>query len=93
VGETNKDDATALALGATGWILSEDVRASRFLALTGLTPDDLRHRIGSAAVLDAALGFLEEHQGDFIACAQALCVAPEQLIKARHLLGFQGEIY
>ena len=34
-GETNDE---ALGLSALGWTLSDDARASRFLALTGLTP-------------------------------------------------------
>lgn len=91
--ETNKDKASALALGAIGWILSDDERASRFLALTGLVPDDLRTRISSTGVLDAALGFLESHQPDFLACAEALGVPPIQLVQARALLCPQGAEY
>jgi Protein of unknown function (DUF3572) len=93
VSETNKDNASALALGAIGWILGDDTRASRFLALTGLVPDDLRMRITSADVLDAALGFLEAHQPDFLACADALGVPPLQLVQARALLCPQGADY
>lgn len=35
-------DATALALQALGWVLSDGPRADRFLTLTGLTPEELR---------------------------------------------------
>ncbi len=88
--ETNKDNAAALALGALGWILCDDERASRFLALTGLTPDDLRTRVTSPDVLDAALGFLEGNQRDFVDCAEALGVSPEHLVAARATISPQG---
>jgi hypothetical protein len=83
---TNRDEAETLALSALGWTLSEGDRAARFLALTGLSPEDLRERLGDASVLAAALGFLEAHEPDLIACADALNVAPAQLVEARSVL-------
>jgi hypothetical protein len=81
--DTIDDDPAAIALSALAWTLGDDARASRLLALTGLEADDLRTRVGEAAVLDAALGFLEAHQPDLIACADAIGVKPEALIAAR----------
>lgn len=75
-----------LALSALGWILAEDARAQRLLSLTGLDPNDLRARIGDPAVLDAVLAFLESHQPDLIACANAIGAKPEALIHARGVL-------
>ena len=52
------DDPTndaAVALHALGWTLGDDARAERFLALTGLTPEDLRERLDEPATLAAAL--------------------------------------
>jgi hypothetical protein len=34
--------ADVLALAALGWVLQDESRAERLLALTGLTPDELR---------------------------------------------------
>jgi Protein of unknown function (DUF3572) len=85
--ETIVDDAAALALSALAWTLSDDARAQRLLALTGIEADDLRQSLGEPATLDAALGFLEAHQPDLIACADALGVKPERLIAARERLG------
>jgi hypothetical protein len=48
----------------------------RLLALTGLTPDDLRARLGERSVLAAILGFLEAHEPDLVACAEALGCLP-----------------
>ncbi len=85
VPETNEDNL-ALGLQALAWTLRDDTRAERLIALTGLTVADLRARLGDPAVLDAVLGFLEAHEPDLIACAQALGVKPQRLIVARHEL-------
>ena len=75
-----------LALSALGWTLSDSDRAARLLALTGLTPDGLRARISEPSLLCATLGFLEAHEPDLIACADALGIAPAQLVGARRHL-------
>lgn len=79
--QTNDDEA--LALGALGWTLSEDARASRLLGLTGVTPDLLRERLEDRAFLAAVLLFLEGHEPDLLACADALGVPPARLVAAR----------
>jgi len=84
---TNHPDPEALALTAFGWVLADDGRAQRLLALTGLTPDDLRGRLGEASVQAAILGFLEAHEPDLIACAETLGVSPADLVAARRELG------
>ncbi len=76
-------DPAALALGALAWTLSDVTRSDRLLALTGLTPDDLRQRAAEPAVLAAILGFLEAFQPDLVACADVLGVPPEALVAAR----------
>ncbi len=81
--DSNADHAEALALSALGWTLSDGARAERLLALTGLNPDDLRSRLGDAQVLAAILGFLEAHEPDLVACAEAIGVAPARLVDAR----------
>lgn len=82
VNETNQSDE-ALALSALGWTLAENGRADRLLALTGMTPDDLRTRIADPSVLAACLRFLEAHEPDLIGCAESLGVAPKRLAEAR----------
>ena len=84
--DTNTPDAEALALAALGWTLSEESRAQRLLALTGLTPDDLRSRLGEPGLLAAVLGFLEAHEPDLVACADALGTSPAALVEARQRL-------
>lgn len=81
--ETINHDAETLALQALVWVLSDDRRAERLLALTGLDGDAMRARLGDPALLTAVLDFLAQHEPDLIACAAALAVKPENLINAR----------
>lgn len=84
------NDPEALALAALGWALEDQARAERLLSLTGLTPADLRARLGDASLLEAVIRFLEAHEPDLIACAQALDVSPAQLVEARRRLKPEG---
>jgi hypothetical protein len=81
--DTNEADPETLALSALGWTLAEPDRAQRLLALTGLTPEDLRERLGDPGLLSAVLGFLEAHEPDLLACAEALGATPLALVEAR----------
>ena len=71
---------------ALGWTLSDDARAARLLALTGLTPETLRDRIGKPDLLAAVLRFLEAHEPDLIACAEQLETTPLHLVESRRTL-------
>jgi len=85
------DDDAALALGALGWILADEPRAERLLALTGLAPGELRDSLGERATLAAILSFLTAHESDLVACAGALQVKPEHLAAAAHRVeGLEG---
>ena len=83
--ETNHDPQE-LALRALVWTLAEPTRALRLLDVTGLRPDDLRTRAGDPVVLAAALGFLEAHEPDLIACAGGLGVSPAAIVAAHAAL-------
>lgn len=80
------ESPATLALHAVAWLLGDDDRAARLVAVTGIAPGDLRRRLTEPAVLAAALGFLEAHEPDLIACADALGVPPAALVRARDLL-------
>jgi hypothetical protein len=72
-----------LALGALGWVLGDDRRAERLLALTGLDADALRAGLGDPALLGAVLDFLASHEPDLVEAARALGVEPAELLAAR----------
>ena len=84
--EDHTNEGETLALGALGWVLAEDARAARLLALTGLTPETLRDWVQDRDFLAAVLRFLEGHEPDLIACADELGVSPARLVAAREAL-------
>lgn len=84
--DTNPNDANVIALDALVWTLGDDARAERLVSVTGLAPDDLRARLGDSAVLAASLTFLEAHEPDLIACADAIGTTPAALVAARTVL-------
>jgi hypothetical protein len=79
-------DPHALALSALGWILGDPSRADRFLALTGITPDDLRSGLDNPAILGAVIDFLAGNENDLLAAADALDVPPGSFAAAREVL-------
>ncbi|WP_264592240.1 MULTISPECIES: DUF3572 domain-containing protein [Sphingobium] len=81
-----QDDET-MALRLVGWIVADSVRAERMLSLTGLEPDALRQALTDSATLGALMDFVINHEPDLLACAEALAVAPADLVAARERLG------
>ena len=67
-------------------MLGEERRAQRFLGLTGLSPDDLRSRIGTAEVQLSVIEFLCAHEPDLLAAAEELGLAPGEIAAARERL-------
>lgn len=72
----NGVNAQVIALQALGWVMADETRAHRFLALTGLDASQLRASAGSTAVLSGVIGFLAAHEPDLVACAEALDMPP-----------------
>jgi hypothetical protein len=79
-------DPSALALNALIWVLGEERRAQRFLDLTGLSPEDLRARIGTAEIQLSVLDFLCAHEPDLLTAAEELGIAPGDIAAARESL-------
>jgi hypothetical protein len=76
----------SLALAALAATLGDQRRAQRFLDLTGIGTDELRARAGDRELLAALLRFLEAHEPDLMAVAEALGCKPEDLVEARREL-------
>lgn len=76
-------DAHAIALLALATAVSDERRARRFLDLTGIGTDELRARAGDPELLAALIRFLEAHEPDLLAVAEAMEVKPEVLVGAR----------
>lgn len=84
---TENPQADALALQSLAWLLQDERRAERFLALTGLGPDELRARLGEVATQRAVLDFLLAHEPDLLAAGEALGVEPAAFGAAAAELG------
>jgi hypothetical protein len=82
------NDAEALALAAMAATLSDERRAQRFLDLTGLDASELRDRAasGDRSLLGATIAFLESHEPDLVAVAEAIGSSPAELVAARAVL-------
>ncbi|MGB5483343.1 DUF3572 domain-containing protein [Parasphingorhabdus sp.] len=94
--ETNPNlgpDADIIALQALGWVLQDQDRAERLLALTGLDPRELRSGLEDPAMLASLLGFLANHEPDLVACAEAIGVAPTKLAAAADHLNAPGDFH
>jgi len=76
-----------LALRLIGWIVSDVARADRMVALTGLSRDDLRTSVGNPALSVALRDFVINPGRALVACAEALGVAPANLVAARERIG------
>lgn len=68
------------------WILEDARRADRLLALTGLTPDDLRAGLDDSSVLSSVLDFVAGHEPDLLEAAEKLGFAPQELVAAARSL-------
>ncbi len=79
--ETIGVDGDTIALHAFSWILADDARASRFVALTGVEPGEIASQLGSSNFTRAIFSFLMGHESDLIACADALGHKPDALAR------------
>ena len=81
------ETAQTIALGALSFVLSEESLRDRFLALSGMSADDIRERISDCDFLASILDFLVSHEPDLIAFAEHTKEKPEQIVSAWRQLG------
>lgn len=81
--ESTPPESATVALMALSWILQDQALADRFLALTGLSPDTLRAALAERGTQAAVLEFLAGNDGDLVAAADGLGLAPETIVAAR----------
>ncbi len=71
-----------LGLQALGYVAADPDLGPRFLALSGLDATTLRARAADPSLLAAVIDFLQARESDLIACADALDVKPDSLVRA-----------
>ena len=80
------EGAAALALQALAFLVADEARCQRLLALTGLAPDDLRARAADPALLGGVLDHVLGDETLVVAFAAEAGIAPERVAGARRLL-------
>lgn len=81
-----QEQAETVALQALAYIAADEDRMDRFVALSGLGPDDLKSRIADPAFLGGVLDHLLGHEPDLMAFADEADVPPDQVQRARAAL-------
>ena len=75
------------AIAALGWLAADDGRLERFLALSGLGPQNLRKAAAEPRFLAAVLDYLASDEALLVAFARDSARTPEQVAQARAALG------
>lgn len=84
-------DAEATAVAILGWLAGEPDLLSRFLALTGVAPSDVRDAANDPGFLAGLVDFLMGHEPTLLAFCEASGVQPEAVIRAHAVFsGPQG---
>jgi hypothetical protein len=80
------DSAQSLAVEALGFIAADPDRLSRFLGLTGLGPDNLRHAAADPAFLGSVLDYVIADEKLLVEFAADAGVKPEAVARAHAVL-------
>jgi Protein of unknown function (DUF3572) len=82
-----RDAAESLAVQALSFLAGEPERLARFLALTGIGPDRIRAAAASPGFLAGVLDHVASEDTLVTAFAAEAGIKPEDVEKARRLLG------
>lgn len=72
-------DAEIIALQSLNFLASDPDRISRFMAITGLQPQDIRSRAGEAPFLAGLLDYLRGDQGLLLTFAESAALDPAEI--------------
>jgi hypothetical protein len=87
LGRRREDNAESLAIQALGFLASDEERLGRFLALTGLGPENLRAAAASPGFLASVLAHITQDEGLLIEFASDANIPPEEIARAAARLG------
>ncbi|KPF43075.1 DUF3572 domain-containing protein [Rhizobium sp. G187] len=77
-------DAETTAIAVLGWLAGEPEMLSRFLALSGVQPGEMRLAVGDPGFLAGMLEFLMQHEPTLMAFCTATETPPETVVAAYH---------
>jgi hypothetical protein len=84
------DEAQSIALSALAFLAEDAARLGRFLALTGLGPEELRERAGAPQTLAAVLEHLLGDESLLLVFTTSKSVPPQSVAPAHALLAQGG---
>jgi hypothetical protein len=84
------DGAEGIAIAALGFLASEPERLARFMALSGITPDELRRQARSRQMQAAILDHMLADESLLLVFAAGAGLPPERIAPAADLLRGEG---
>ena len=84
--DRNSDEAETFALEVLQFVLSDEVLRRRFLAITGMSPEDFKDAVRTNDFLGGVLDFLLGNEADLLRFCEEQQVDPNQPLMARRLL-------
>jgi Protein of unknown function (DUF3572) len=86
-GTARDENAEAMAIEALGWLAGEPERLGRFIALSGLGPDNLRDAASAPGFLAAILDYLGSNESLLVAFSEESGRRPQDVARAAQALG------
>ncbi|TWF56617.1 DUF3572 domain-containing protein [Neorhizobium alkalisoli] len=77
IGKVDAGQAEQTAAAILGWLAGEPDMLGRFLALSGLQADQLRHAVNDSGFLAGMVDFLMSHEPTLMAFCEATGTKPE----------------
>lgn len=75
-----------IGVAGLSWLVAEPERIGRFLAVTGLGPENVRAAARDPSFLPALLDYLLANEKDLIAFAEEMNLDPARVRAARYVL-------
>jgi Protein of unknown function (DUF3572) len=85
-GEARAEAAASLAVVALGYLAGDAEHLDRFLALTGISPDQIRKAAAEPGFLAGVLDYVSGNEALLRAVAAHAGVVPEEIDRARQAL-------
>lgn len=82
--DAKRIEAEKTAAAVLGWMAGEPDMLQRFLALSGVAPDQIRSAISDPGFLAGMIDFVMGHEPTLLAFCEATGTKPETVIAAHH---------
>lgn len=84
------DTATSIAIAGLQYLAGDEEQISRFISLTGISPDQMREAAGSKSFLIAVLEFFMGDEPTLLAFAASQNIDPADVQKALYVFSPPG---